>query len=116
MSAEINEMVIFGEIGKSLGHWTPFIGASYTGAEETLHGLSSADNSLGFNAGVWFENESFKLRGALTDLENSDNREIFGNILFKFGEKYVFGAEGGLLLNNDAEDRFSFSLQIGRSF
>ncbi len=115
VSAEITNWKSFFEVGWSFGHWTPFIGASLTGSELKIHGVRDVDESRGFNAGLWFENETFKLRSALTDVDNSDNREIFGNILFKFGDNYVFGAEGGLLLN-DAEDRFSFSFQFGKVF
>ena len=114
-SYEINEVIVSGDVGRSFGNWTPFIGASYTTREESLYRFSLADNTWELNAGVWFENEMFKLRGALNDFDNSDNRQIFGNILFKFGENYVFGAEGGLVLN-DAEDRVSFAIQLGRSF
>ncbi|MYD45134.1 MAG: hypothetical protein F4W92_02110 [Gammaproteobacteria bacterium] len=115
VSAEITELKGSGEVGWSFGHWTPFIGSSLTSSKRKIHGVSHSNDTWGLNAGVWFENETFKLRGALTDVEDSDNREIFGNILFKFGKNYVFGAEGGLLLN-DAEDRFSFSLQVGKVF
>ena len=112
---DIDEQLVSGEAGMSFGRWTPFVGASYTSVVEDAGGISFGDRNWGLNAGVWFEQETFKLRGVLTNVNDSEEREIFGNILFRFGNDYVVGAEGGLLLN-DAEDRMSFSLQIGKFF
>ncbi|MXZ56435.1 MAG: hypothetical protein F4227_03065 [Gammaproteobacteria bacterium] len=114
-AANASRTRFYSEIGRDLSQWTPLIDMSVAGSVADSSKESDSDETWGINAGVWFENETLKLRGALTDVGDSDNREIFGNFLFKFGNNYVFGAEGGLLLN-EAEDRFSVSLQIGKVF
>ena len=51
----------------------------------------------------------------MTDLEDEENRSIFGGLMFEVDNTYIVGAEIEMLLDND-KDRYSFSFQIGRSF
>ena len=103
------------EVGWDLGQWTPFIGAFMSNLEEELNGFGTNDETSGFNAGFWVDFDAFKLRGAMTDIENSDNRKLSGGLLFQMDNKFTVGAELGVLLDVQ-EDRFRFWLQFGRSF
>ncbi|MYD45133.1 MAG: hypothetical protein F4W92_02105 [Gammaproteobacteria bacterium] len=61
------------------------------------------------------ELDTFKLRGAVVNLDDEDNRAIFGGLLFQMDNNFALGAEFGMLLDDEV-DGFRFSLQIGRKF
>ena len=104
-----------GEIGRNFGQWTPFVGASFTSSEIEFAGESESDETWGLNAGMWVELDTFKLRGAVVNLDDEDNRAIFGGLLFQMDNNFALGAEFGMLLDDEV-DGFRFSLQIGRKF
>ena len=112
---DANETLLSGEIGRALGQWTPFVGTSFTRTEIKYPHDNNVEETWSVNAGMWFEFNTFKLRGAVTDLEDEENRSIFGGLMFEVDNTYIVGAEIEVLLDND-KDRYSFSFQIGRSF
>ena len=115
VSADSSGTMFSGEVGRDLGQWTPFIGASFSSSEVEIFGESESDETWGLNAGLWLELDTFKLRGALTNLDDSDNRAVFGGVLLQMDNNFAFGAEFGMLLDSEV-DGFRFSLQIGRTF
>ena len=104
-----------GEIGRDLGQWIPFVGTTFYSAEVEAFGESESDESWGLNAGLWLELDTFKLRATINDIDDSDSRSITGGILFQMDNNFAFGAEVGMLLDDEV-DGFRFSLQIGRVF
>lgn len=115
ISADASRTRFFGEIGRAFGQWLPFIGTSFNKWEVEAVDESESDETWGLNAGLWLEQDTFILRGALTDLDDSDNRAISGGLLFQMDNNFVFGTEIGMLLDDEV-DEFRFSLQIGRVF
>ena len=115
ISADARRTRFFGEIGKTFGQWTPFIGTSFTNWEVESDDESESDETWGLNAGLWIELDTFKVRGALTDLDDNDNRAILGGLLFQMHNNYVVGTEIGMLLDDEI-DEFRFSLQFGKTF
>ncbi|MYD46364.1 MAG: hypothetical protein F4W92_08435 [Gammaproteobacteria bacterium] len=120
------------EIGWNLGKWIPFVGPTWTqaGGENTEVLLWDSENNLGhyphivversadpfyLKIGLWLELDSFKVRGFLTGLDDSDTRGVSGAVLYQMENKFVVGAEFNVLLDSEA-DGFRFSLQFGRSF
>ncbi len=115
MSADTTQTMFSGEIGRDLGQWTPFVGFNFSSTEVDLMGETDSDEITGLSAGLWLELDTFKLRGAVNSLDDEDNRSIHGGLLFQMDNKFVFGADFGMLLDDEV-DGFRFSLQIGRSF
>lgn len=115
ISADSSGTIFSGEIGRDLGQWTPFVGASFSSSEVEILGESESDETWGLNVGLWLELDTFKLRGALTDLDDSDSRAIFGGLLFQMDNNFILGAEVGTLLDSEL-DGFRLSLQFGRVF
>ena len=122
------------EIGWDLGQWIPFVGGSWTTTEpeETRFGfvfgdseryygfnpgyvVESTADTFGVQTGVWREFGTFKVRGALNILEESERIGISGGVLFQIDNKFAVGAELEMLLESEASG-FRFSLQFGRSF
>ena len=114
-SGDASATMFSGEIGRDLGNWTPFVGLSFTSSELEIFGETDSDETTSFNAGLWLELDTFKLRGALIDLDDSDNRAIVGGLLFQMDNNFALGAEFGVLLDSEV-DGFRFSLQFGRKF
>ena len=114
-TVDSTETMFSGEIGRDLGGWTSFIGASFTSSETEFIGRTESDENLGLYAGLWLDFDNYKLRGAMTDIDDSDNRAVFGGLLFQMDNNFAFGAEVGLFLDSEA-DGFKFSLQFGRVF
>lgn len=104
-----------GEVGRNLGSWTPFVGANFTSAEVEILGFTESDESWGLNAGLWLDLDTVKLRGAITDLDDSDSRAVFGGFLYQMDNSFALGAVFGVLLDSEV-DGFRFSLQFGRKF
>lgn len=115
LSADASRTRFVGEIGKDFGQWTPFIGTSFSSWEVDAPGESESDETWGVNAGLWLELDTFKLRGALTHLDDSDNRAVSGGMLFQMDNNFALSAEIGMLLDDEV-DEFRISLQFGRSF
>ncbi|MXZ44931.1 MAG: hypothetical protein F4Z01_08185 [Gammaproteobacteria bacterium] len=115
LSADASRTRFFGDIGKSFGQWTPFIGTSFSSWEVEAPGQSESDETWGVNAGLWLDLDTFKLRGALSHLDDSDNRAISGGLLFQMENKFTLSAEIGLLLDDEV-DEFRISLQFGKTF
>ena len=106
--------MIGGEIGRDLGKWTPFVGVSFSRSKVELKTRTDNEEIWGLNAGLWLELDTFKLRGAVTNLDDEDNRVVAAGILFQFENKFAVGTEFGMLLDSEV-DGFKFSLQIGRA-
>ena len=104
-----------GEIGRDLGQWIPFVGTTFYSAEVEAFGESESDESWGLNAGLWLELDTFKLRATINDIDDSDSRSITGGLLFQMDNDFAFGAEVGMLLDDEV-DGFRISLQIGKVF
>lgn len=104
-----------GEVGRDMGNWIPFVGLSFSSSEVKILGVTDVDETTSVNAGLWLELDTFKLRGALTDLDDSDSRAINGGLLFQMDNDFVLGAEFGMLLDSEV-DGFRFSFQFGRKF
>ena len=115
LSADATQTMFSGEIGRDMGQWTPFVGFNFSSTEVELLGETDSDEITGLSAGLWLELDTFKLRGAVNSLDDEDNRSIHGGLLFQMDNKFVFGADFGMLLDDEV-DGFRFSLQIGRSF
>lgn len=115
LSADASRTRFFGDIGKGFGQWTPFVGTSFSSWEVEAPGASESDETWGINAGLWLELDTFKLRGALNHLDDSDNRAISGGLLFQMDNKFALSAEIGMLLDDEV-DEFRISLQFGRTF
>ncbi|MYC24450.1 MAG: hypothetical protein F4X56_00860 [Gammaproteobacteria bacterium] len=115
VTVDISATTFSAEIGMDFGEWTPFAGASFSSAKDELSGFSYSDDAWSFSAGVWFKFDKFKIRGAMTNIDNSDNQTIIGGFLYQMDNNYVLGAEVGMLLNENV-DGFKFSLQFGRAF
>lgn len=103
------------EIGTDLGNWTPFVGVNFFNAAVDSSFVNSSVGSWGLNAGLWLELDTFLLRGGINELDDSDNRSIFGGILFPMDNDFVIGAEIGTLLDSEV-DTLKFSFQIGMAF
>lgn len=115
VSVDTTGSVFTGEIGRDLGQWIPFVGASFSSSEVEILGASESDETWGFNAGLWLELDTFKLRGAVLNLDDSDNRAVTGGLLFQMDNDFAIGAEIGMLLDSEV-DGFRLSLQFGRKF
>ena len=115
VSVDSTATLFSGEVGRDLGQWIPFVGTTFYSTEIEAFGESESDESWGLNAGLWLELETFKLRATINGIDDSDSRSINGGILFQMDNKFAFGAEIGMLLDDEV-DGFRFSLQFGRSF
>ena len=115
VSGDATGTMFSGEIGRDMGQWTPFVGVSFTSTEVEFMGMTDSDETFGINAGMWLELDTFKVRGAVVNLDDEDNRAVFGGILFPVSTNFTVGAEFGMNLDDEV-DGFRFSLQIGRKF
>ena len=104
-----------GEIGRDLGGWTSFVGVSFTSSEREFMSSTASDETLGLYAGLWLDFDNYKLRGTMTDIDDTDNRAVHGGLLFQMDNNFALGAELGFFLERDV-DAFKFSLQFGRVF
>ena len=107
--------VFSGEIGRDMGQWIPYVGLSFTSSEVDFMGTTDSDETVGLNAGMWLELDTFKIRGAVVNLDDEDNRAVFGGFLFQMDNNFALGAEFGMNLDDEV-DGFRFSLQFGRQF
>ncbi|MXW07604.1 MAG: hypothetical protein F4Z87_05705 [Gammaproteobacteria bacterium] len=103
-----------GEIGWNFDSWTPFVGLSLINEEID----DESDRFWGFTAGLWFDFDKFKLRGAITGISDSSflssTTWMSGGFLYQMKNKWAFGAE--VAQEQDSEvNRFSFSLYLGRT-
>ena len=120
------------EFGRAVGQWTPFVGLTWTQteAEETELGFWDSENrsfvtpgnvvestadASNFNIGYWLELDTFKVRGALNNLDGKKPMSVSGGVLLQMDNKFAVGAEIEILLDTEAGG-FRFSLQFGRSF
>ncbi|MCY3541450.1 MAG: hypothetical protein OXH31_06040 [Gammaproteobacteria bacterium] len=115
VSADATGTSFFGEIGRGMGHWTPFVGLSFTSSEVDLMGESDSEETWGLSAGLWLQVDTFLLRGAVLNLDDEDNRAISGGVLFPVSTNFTLGGEFGMNLDSEV-DGFKLSLQIGRKF
>ena len=113
-TVDATETLYSGEIGRDLGGWTSFVGASFTSSEVELFGRES-EETWGLYAGLWLDFDNYKLRGAMTDIDDSDNRAVHGGLLFQMDNNFALGVEIGLYMEREV-DGFKFSLQFGRVF
>lgn len=114
-SADVVKTRIFGEIGREIGNWTPFVGTSLSRLEVEARGESKSEEGLGINVGLWLELDRLKLRGAITDLDESDNRAISGNLLVRLKNNYFLGIETVEPLR-DESNGYGWSIQFGKTF
>lgn len=116
-SFDARKIVASFERGKDIGQWIPFVGLSFAVSHVEFETNTDRRYELtkGFIAGAWYTLDTFILRGAVSHLDDEDNRTISGGLLYQMDNKFALGAELGLLLDSDV-DRLSFSLQFGRSF
>ncbi|MYD46507.1 MAG: hypothetical protein F4W92_09155 [Gammaproteobacteria bacterium] len=114
-SYDANETSLFGEIGRNMGQWTPFVGVTFHSSEVVFPNESVNNESWGLDLGFWLEYDKFKLRGVLINLNDEDYRTFSVSRLVQTDNKLVLGYELGWLLDSEIY-QFSFSLQIGRSF
>lgn len=117
------------EIGVEIRRWIPFFGMSLgvSKIEFETNTDSELEVTKGLIAGTWLKLDAFKLRVAVANFDDKDNRVfstnynaednrvITGGLLFQLDNNIVLGVEVGTLLDSE-EDGFSFSLQIGRSY
>ena len=122
------------ELGLDLGQWIPFVGGTWTntsielnefgyffGDSDDYYGFNpgyvveSTADTFGFNTGVWLELDTFKVRGALNFMDESERIGVSSGVLFQLENNYAVGADLEILLDNGA-DGFRFSIQFGRSF
>ncbi|MYC24446.1 MAG: hypothetical protein F4X56_00840 [Gammaproteobacteria bacterium] len=116
-SFDARKVVASFEVGKDIGQWIPFVGLSIavSHVEFEINTDRKYDLTKGLIAGSWYKLDTFILRGAVSHLDDGDNRTISGGLLYQMDNRFALGAELGWLLDSDV-DRLSFSLQFGRSF
>lgn len=114
-SYDASGAMFFGEIGKNIGQWTPFIGASFHSSELVFPNENVNDESWGLDFGVWLRYDKLKLRGAIINLNDEDFRAFSVSRLIQRDNNLIFGYELGWSLNSEVY-QYSVSIQIGRSF
>ncbi|MYD46491.1 MAG: hypothetical protein F4W92_09075 [Gammaproteobacteria bacterium] len=108
------QTVFSGEIGWNYRNLTPFFGLSFFNEESEGE---TVDYS-GFITGAWLDFDTFKLRGAITSIDQTEftNARIWfsGGLLYQMDNNWAFGAEIGMETDGDGNG-FRFSLSLGRS-
>ncbi|MCY3541452.1 MAG: hypothetical protein OXH31_06050 [Gammaproteobacteria bacterium] len=107
--------MLSGEIGRVMGQWIPFVGLSFHSSEIDSLSERVTDESWGLNIGFWFDYDKFKIRGALTNLNDGDYRAFSFGRLFQRDNNVVLGVDLKFLIDSEVH-QVNCSLQIGRFF